>query len=553
MKLEVFDYEQKIKEEKTKCAKDDFDLLLSHGNIAFYKGCEVTQIFLYDKRTKETKNYFCLFVFDEMDQVDNAPTELLKTPIKLDKNFIAGIQQKRISLPDAKNAFDEIPKGTMHYDDNCLVSEHLTLLPKTYVPSLSLNKTVMLNNVLKPNYWGDNYIIEFFDETKEMLSSHKDAGNIFNLINEKVKSLSTVKIDLTKVYDRIGNILFQFPITILKSEVTSREDSVNICIKTEYHPLVTNAKNLHIKMISKLDNVITGFNSYNSNALSTNQVLKVGDDNNLQTLISDDTSKLLLHNSEVNFLKGFHFGGKIGIQYSEPRTIILRNGSKKEIELFTADCFGSNIHDNDNKNYVERISARNRNNEILQQSGDYKVFKENQADKAFSFLRDKIIRHSGDIKEICLWDPYLTAYDIMETLYFEDTGLPLKCITSYQKSKNLSDDDNQKSFEQFRKEQKDLFLKNSNNLRVNLKFLAQQDMYGWKFHDRFLIFVPKDRTNLPEAYSLGTSINTIGKNHHIIQKVPNSREILNNFEELWKLLDNDECLVAEFPEKGAKQ
>ena len=213
--------------------------------------------------------------------------------------------------------------------------------------------------------------------------------------------------------------------------------------------------------------------------------------------------------------------------------------------------FDSNIYNND---YFERISARNRNNEILQHSGDYKVFKENQTDEAFSFLRDKIIQHNDDIKEICLWEPYLTAFDIMATLYFENTGLPFRCITSYQKAKNLSqDDDNQKSFEQFRKEQEDLFLKNSNNLRVNLKFLAQQGAYGWKFHDRFLIFVPKDNTNLPEAYFLGTSINTIGKNHHIIQKVTNSREILNNFEELWKLLDNDECLVAEFPKKGAKK
>lgn len=547
----MLDYEQKIKAEKTKYAKNDFELLLSQGNIAFYKGCEVTQIFLYDKCTKEAKNYFCLFVFDEVDKVDETSTKLLKNPIELGENLIAGIQQKRISLSDAEKAFEEIQNGTMHYDDNCLISEHLNLLPKTYVPSLSSNKTVMLNHVLKPNYWGDNYIIEFFDEAKEMLNSYKGTRNIFDLINEKIKSLSAVKIDLEKVYDRIGNILFQFPITILKSTITSEKDSVNVCIKTEYHPSVTNAKNLHIEMISKLDNVITGFDSYNSDALSINQSLKVGDDNNLQTLISDSTSKLLLHNSEVNFLKGFHFGGKIGIQYSEPRIITLRNGSKYEIELFTADCFGSNIHNN---SYFERILARNRNNEILQHSGDYKVFKENQTDEAFSFLRDKIIQHSDDIKEICLWDPYLTAFDIMETLYFENTGLPFRCITSYQKAKNLSqNDDNQKSFEQFRKEQEDLFLKNSNNLRINLKFLAQQGEYGWKFHDRFLIFIPNDNTNLPEAYFLGTSINTIGKNHHIIQRVTNSREILNNFEELWKLLDNDECLIAKFPEKGAKQ
>lgn len=40
----MLDYEQKIKAEKTKYAKNDFELLLSQGNIAFYKGCEVSQL-----------------------------------------------------------------------------------------------------------------------------------------------------------------------------------------------------------------------------------------------------------------------------------------------------------------------------------------------------------------------------------------------------------------------------------------------------------------------------------------------------------------------------
>ena len=102
------------------------------------------------------------------------------------------------------------------------------------------------------------------------------------------------------------------------------------------------------------------------------------------------------------------------------------------------------------------------------------------------------------------------------------------------------------SFEVFCKRQSDYFDTHSNNLRVKLKFLAQHDVYGWKFHDRFLIFVPYESTDMPEVYSLGTSVNILGKNHHIIQKVTNPREISNNFEELWKLLDNGKCVVKEF-------
>ena len=79
-----------------------------------------------------------------------------------------------------------------------------------------------------------------------------------------------------------------------------------------------------------------------------------------------------------------------------------------------------------------------------------------------------------------------------------------------------------------------------------MKYLAQHGTFGWKFHDRFLIFVPHDITDIPTVYSLGISVNEIGNSHHIVQKVPDPRKILNNFEELWAALDNGQCLVTEF-------
>ena len=45
-----------INQEKQKCANEDFALLLSAGSIAFYKTCEVTQVFLYRKVDKKVFN-----------------------------------------------------------------------------------------------------------------------------------------------------------------------------------------------------------------------------------------------------------------------------------------------------------------------------------------------------------------------------------------------------------------------------------------------------------------------------------------------------------------
>ena len=536
------DFERNARESKRICANEDFSLLLQSGNIAFYEGCEVTQFFLFDKTIKKAINYFTLFAFDEVNQADDKPKFLLSKLKNIDNNYSFGIQQKRISLNDARKAFDDIQKGTLAYDEECAISKNLVLLPKIYVPRLSSNASVFLNALLKPNYWGDNYVIEFFDESKDFFASEENAREKIDIINSTINSISDITIDLSKVYDRIGNILFQFPVTILKTQIYSEKNSVNLRLQARYHPNVSQAKDLHIDMSATYDNVITGFAKTDATSLEPDIILKVGDDNNLTTIVSEKKHNLLLHRSSVNFLKYFNIGGKIGIQYSEPRTVHSREGKTENIELFFNNNFGTRtVHRND---YFGRITNRNLNNEIISNSGDYEVFKDNQHQKALDYIRGKIKRHDNDIKEICLWDPYLTAFDIMETLYFEDTGIPFRCITSYQMAKTLSEDVS--SFKSFCQEQKECFENKSNNLRVKLKFLAQHDGYGWKFHDRFLLFVPHDLTDLPTVYSLGTSINSLGKNHHIIQKVTNPREILGNFEELWALLDNGECLVAEF-------
>jgi hypothetical protein len=49
-------------------------------------------------------------------------------------------------------------------------------------------------------------------------------------------------------------------------------------------------------------------------------------------------------------------------------------------------------------------------------------------------------------------------------------------------------------------------------------------------------------------YSLGTSINSLGKAHHIIQKVPDSRKIVHIFQELWELLDGESDIIIRLPE-----
>lgn len=534
---------------KTNTVNEEFDLLLKSGIIAFYKSCEITQFYIIDKRSNEVANFYTLFVFEELECPNEISKFLFKAPISIGKNHSLRAIQKRISIEKAKHIFYEIQQGRLDIEEPCKVSPQTRLLPKAFLPR-SLKNDAFVNRIIKKNVWGCNYIIEFFNENK-IFNLGDQEREFVDYINAKIKEVCS--IDLASVYDRIGNIIFQFPITLAAINVDFTNDNLGAKILCKPHHLLSEPKNICMQIQTYLDNVITGFDIKSISGLDFEIKAALGDDNNIHVTISDVQRNLLLYDeNDINRLKSVQSDFHI-INSDEPRTIPQRDGS--EIKIQTHDSFISIIGDESHgKDYQSQIISRSQNNEILMHSDDYHVFKYNQKEKALNFIRTKIKQHSH-IKEICLWDPYLSAYDIMDTLYYEPTGIKFRCISSVSKANNAnnapSNSSSNRGFEIFRHNNQSIF-KKSNNKKINLKFLAQHDYFGWKFHDRFLIFVPSDTTKLPEVYSLGTSVNQIGMHHHIIQKVTNPREILNNFEELWKQLDNDECCVVDYPKMLGK-
>ena len=52
-----------------------------------------------------------------------------------------------------------------------------------------------------------------------------------------------------------------------------------------------------------------------------------------------------------------------------------------------------------------------------------------------------------------------------------------------------------------------------------------------------------EESNKPQVWSLGSSVNSLGKKHHIIQCVEHPQMIVDTFEVLWDELSDPECLV----------
>ena len=248
----------------------------------------------------------------------------------------------------------------------------------------------------------------------------------------------------------------------------------------------------------------------------------------------------MLNKSKVNFIKEFIFSSSLSFSSTEPRILETETG-RKEINLVHRTTIGRN---NQQKLYSDFVNQRIQNNEIIRQSNNLGIYTKNQRQEALKFIQNRIKNISSDFIAIYLWDPYLLPADIINTLYYENSGLLFHCITDYQKTRKRLKSN---CFGDYIQKVKEEFSSLSNNQGVHLKLVARYGEHGWGFHDRFLIFVPRDSFTLPEVYSLGISVNQLGKSHHIIQKVPNPRVILDDFEKLWKELDNSDCCVIHMP------
>jgi hypothetical protein len=141
-----------------------------------------------------------------------------------------------------------------------------------------------------------------------------------------------------------------------------------------------------------------------------------------------------------------------------------------------------------------------------------------------------------------LWDPYLTARDVWETLFHcPHSGSDLRALTGARETPP----ERSNKQEWIERQRVALNSIESNWLGLRLEYRVKHGPAGFGFHDRFLIFPRADEDAL--AWSLGTSVNGIGMEHHILQRVDNGQLIRDAFLELWEQLDQQEHLIWKKP------
>jgi hypothetical protein len=522
----------------------EYNLLTGKGNLGFYQRAEVTTIFAFNKKHKTSRNLYTIIVFEETSSELNQDDFLTDGLSEINNEYSLGISQEYKSLPEIENKYQElIESGKWSDDEGQLNIADLTSVPKQFVRSDG-SKLIPLNSVLKNNFYNGSYILEFFDQDKNIFDSVFNSQEEFKKTAKKIRDISP--IDLSFIKDRVGNIIFQFPVTLLTYRNSSKENWNGSNLKLAWHPKVKNKEEFSLIAKNEFDGNLMGF--YNSkNSLKNKNSITIGNSKNLNEFIIYNQENNLIAAHIANSYLGENFelsieaeSGIRTIKYGDKKVEVKVKSLSKRASKKSSDYFShikKRKYENEKKKLAQTLS--------IIQYGKNGVDDRN---KALEDIKTLIKKHGRE--GAYLWDPYLNHKDLMQTLYHSPyRNVPLKAITAYNKSTkkihNIRLGIKNANLKRWIRREKAYFKSASDNFALNLEFRVRNNNYGWNFHDRFLLFPYSDRLHKPAVWSLGTSVNGLGKNHHILQKLNNPQIILDEFNDLWDELTaaGDDTLV----------
>jgi hypothetical protein len=365
----------------------------------------------------------------------------------------------------------------------------------------------------------------------------------------------------------------QLPVTIIVAKFGQNRISGDATVDLAWHPKATSRK-LRAACGLQYDGIISGYAS--ADIHGTNAVLPMSSgQGTLRGILWDDQSRLILAaTGDTGFINKVSVDMRI--LDPEPRVFTLtdsigkraqaRVGLSQSNTLVVGPVTDERVEDWTRKRIYRdeatRLAAERQFVQYKPEAG-----KAGEHERALEDLRKLINRHGEH--GAWLWDPYLGADDVLRTLFYcSHSNAPLRALTAGsavpvarpQRSTNNLCADRFRAWVRvclsrlkppppppsFADDQRAAFEAAKSNLRgLHLEFRMKTGQAGWPFHDRFLIF-PKTKEGAL-AWSLGTSVNSMGRFHHILQQVDNGQLVVDAFEELWSELDQSEHLIWKTP------
>jgi hypothetical protein len=535
--------------QRSKAIQAEIARLCNPGLLGFYTHVEIVEIIAFVSQAKRPINVFTIMVAEDREGSEvEQPYFLNAKPIVLPtlKHWKFGILRytRRIdSLTGIIHTLSE--EGTWEASGDPLQLGSLTFVPGQFVPPDS-TKAVPWNKVLKNNFWNGSYVFEWADAKKSALQLLFDKPQRLQDLSDAVGRYVPVRIG--SLSDRLGNVVLQCPATVCMAKFARLNPEGEWVVQIGWHPKAS-PRPLRATCAIEFDDSMLGYASCVVDGLQTR--LPLAAEHGLhQGFVWDDENRLTLAATGPSaFITTI--GLRMAVADPEPRVFTIGNpdGSRTQQRVGLVSVQESRIGKGETENDMwtrrrmyrdetARLAAERRFVQYRPQPG----CQQEEHEAALTDIRSLINQHGQD--GAWLWDPYLSAHDILQTLFYcSEAGVDLRGLTA---ALVRSEQKSPKSRLAFVATQQQEFATANSNLRgLRLEYRVKIGPAGWGFHDRFLIFPRSDRGAL--AWSLGTSVNSLGKQHHILQRVDDGQRIKDAFLELWDALDQPEHLIWKTP------
>ncbi|HMQ70594.1 MAG TPA: VPA1262 family N-terminal domain-containing protein [Ignavibacteria bacterium] len=553
----------------------DYGYLSKKGILGNYNSCKIETIYAYNTISKEILILFSRVLFKEKEVNDSEKTYKFEYKCKdsnsIEINFGIFIQIK--DLDYASNLYNCLKSNKwIDFKDLSIDVESLEEIPARYIKANSeyvkqwnKNSYSEILGITSEYHNIDNgsYILEYAN-LKKINWDFLFKNNLMHHLEKIQLEISNYsKLKIQNYPDKIGNVIFQFPIKLLRLNRLQEDCKIEVIYDERFSApdciLIFDVDN-----VEKVNSIqITNFPVDNVIVFKNNKVpVKVTLYDKSRNVIIGETDNCLYQKPYAGE------GASVTIFQNNTRTIELNNISEKVNPVFSpAQVPTLSFRDWEGFRNHETSKEKERK-EVIFKTYFFESNNRQQSHlSAIQDLRNLINRHGRF--GVYLVDPFVDFMDILNTLYFCEWGnVPMKIIggtngvdklkkqykktnifykiTNYLNTKFKSLNIPMRNcLEEWKEDQKENLNKLSNNFRINLEFRIPYKINSHLLHDRFIIFPYSYEYKRARVWSIGTSLNSVGKNFHVITELNNGEIILDQFLDLWGRMDNnDECLVT---------
>lgn len=509
-----------------------FRMLVRPGTVGNFCYCELIEIFASVDGISGPQNLFTIAVLEEQGAAESShilnPKRLFLRGLK---GWSFGICRSVMTLPDFEQVLVHFAATGIWSPTGSIVrTGTLHQIDPQFVPP-DWSDSIPLNKILKNNFWAGSHILEWADSEKDVFKPFFDRASLLKELTNQIQSF--VRVDLASVSDRLGNILIQIPVTVLIATCEPNRDNSGYQLQVTWRSGEAQ-RPLRATMIAEYDGMVTGF--------TTAMVKREPVELSLPGVLGGP--KLFLLDEEQDVLvsatPALSFFSQIAltahsIGRDEPRTFnYVDHAGQAQLQRIALrgprqEMLVGEPRKNPNGGFTQKRlylhdTERVLRERLFEQYGlpgcDAKV----ERARAIADLHHLIAAHGEE--GAWLWDPYLDAIDMMETLFHSPHGgADLRGLSSGASRKSLS------TSEYMINQRRILDDTTGNLLGLRLEYRIPYQVPSSEFHDRFLIFPKKQGGHL--AWSLGTSVNSLGQAHHILQRADDGQRVSDAFQDLW--------------------